>query len=139
MGIPAGNPQIQNTLNQIVKQLLSAPGTLPFAPATIPSILANELQAKVQKGTLTPNTTAINTPMSGVFGQLQTSTTLIYEGALQNPGPLYVAVAANPAGNGAMQIGTSGIFNFGPIDLSMIYVATVGSNNPQQVNVYWES
>ena len=139
MALPGTSPQMQNAINQIIKQLLSAPGTLLFAPATIPMGLANELQAKVQKGTLSPNTTAVDTPASGVFGQLQSSTTLAFEGQVNNPGPNSVQVAANSGGNGAIILSPSGVFNFGPIDVSKLYIATYGSMSPQQVNIYWES
>jgi hypothetical protein len=146
-GVP--NPQTLvaqsfNMFNAAAAQLVSQPLSGFAFPFTIPSMVAQQYAGKVQAGAFQPRTAYINTAPSGVWTQVQPVTTLVLEGQLYNPNISGVAVATAAPGTGTpdantyIPVAAGGTFNFGPIDLSTLYIANVSNNLAVPIKIYME-
>jgi hypothetical protein len=136
--------QTFNVWNSVAAQLVSQPLSGFAFPFTIPSMVAQQYAGKVQAGAFQPRTTYINTAPSGVWTQVQSITTLVLEGQLYNPNISGVAVATaapgtgTPDANSLIPLAAGGTFNFGPIDLSTLFVSNVSNQQSVPIRIYME-
>lgn len=134
----------------IFNQVLQNPLALLAGPISIPNSLAEGISQKVQAGSLSPHTTGIATPFSGVFVALASVPTPIAGGQLINQGPGTVGVVSlNDAANAGIAGSPKnpqnpyplppGIpFNLGSVDLSSIWIGGIQGNQGQgQVLAYY--
>jgi hypothetical protein len=146
-GIPT-SPEVVaqsvNAFNAMVGQIMANPVALISAPISVPTALGQQMAAKLQAGTVQPRTTNVTTALSGAFTQLQPAPTNILEGQLYNAAPSAIGVTTGPIGSttpdkgSVIPVPAGGTFNFGPIDLSTIFIGNISNNNAVQVVLYIE-
>jgi len=118
-------------LNALLAQSLTNPLAALGIPIQVPAALAAQFEQKAQSGTLSPQTTNVSIPLSGGYMPLEAQSTPITKGQLYNNSPKTIGITTPPQSGGsgdpgsAIPVAPGGTFNFGAVDLSLIWVGNI--------------
>jgi hypothetical protein len=112
-------------------------------PLIYPFLRAQQVGVSQQAGVLAPHTASVFTQAPGTFTPLFNQPTPAIQGQIINFSGDTILIASNSSGTGKFVLPPTGVniypsFNFGPIDLSQLYVA--GQNlTGDEIHIYWEA